>query len=191
MGFKLNYPLQATQASVSKTGRNTIGLPYNRQVGIDVASQLLADVNAGGISAIQLEKFNKDSDTNSPYPGGAAGDFSLVASEAYLLRVVSSGDYIIVGSHDPGLAVSLQATAPGVSKTGRSRYAHPYHGVASVASELLAELGPTAIQVENFNIDSDTNSPYPGGALGDFSLVPGQGYLVRVITDTNFVPAHY
>ena len=108
MGFKLNYPLQNTQSGVSKTGRNTIGLPYNRQVGIDTASQLLADVSAGGISAIQLEQFNKQFDTNEPYPG-PAGDFGLVASEAYLLRVTTSGDYIIVGSHDPGLGISLLA----------------------------------------------------------------------------------
>jgi hypothetical protein len=189
MGFKLNFPLQETQAGVSKTGRNTIGLPYNRQVGIDTASQLLGDVVAGGISGIQLEQFNKQFDTNEPYPG-PAGDFGLVASEAYLLRVTNSGDYIIVGSHDPGLSVTLLATAPGVSKTGRTRYAHPYHGVASTASELLAELGPSAIQVEDFNIQFDTNEPYPGPA-GDFGLVPGKGYLVRVVGDLTFTPAHY
>jgi hypothetical protein len=92
MGFKLNYPLQNTQGGVSNTGRNTIGLPYNRQVGIDTASQLLADVSAGGITAIQLEQFNKQFDTNEPYPG-PAGDFGLVPGKGYLVRVVGDTNF--------------------------------------------------------------------------------------------------
>ena len=85
-------------------------------------------------------------------------------------------------------AVSLKATAPGVSRTGRTRYAHPYHGLSATASELLAETG--AIQLERFERQFDTNEPYPGPA-GDFALVPGEAYLIRVVTDTEFVPAHY
>jgi hypothetical protein len=189
MGFKLNYPLQATQAGVSKTGRQTIGLPYNRQVGIDMASHLLADVTAGGVSAISLERFVQASDTNATYPGAVA-DYALEAGVGYLLRVGSTGSYIIVGSHDPGFTVQLKAAAVGISKTGRNRYAHPYHGVSDMASELLAEIAPAGISVERFIPASDTNGTYPG-AVADFSLVPGQAYLVRVSTNKNFVPAHY
>jgi len=189
MGFKLNYPLQATQTGVSKTGRQTIGLPYNRQVGIDLAADLLADINAGGVTATQIETFAPLSDTNPPYPG-PAGNFALQAGKGYLVRVSSTGSYIIVGSHDPGFTVQLKGQAVGVSKTGRNRYAHPYHGVAATASELLAELAPQATQIETFNRATDTNPPYPGPA-GDFALVPGQAYLVRVTADKNFVPAHY
>lgn len=185
MGFKLNYPLQATQVGVSKTGRQTIGLPYNRQVGIDMASHLLTDISAGGVSAVSLESFNKASDTNNPYP---PTDYSLTAAEGYLVRVATTGSYIIVGSHDPGFTVQLKAAAVGVSKTGRNRYAHPYHGVSDTASELMAELSPAGISIERFVPASDTNAPYPPA---DFSLVPGQAYLVRVATNKNFVPAHY
>jgi hypothetical protein len=189
MGFKLNYPLQATQGGVSKTGRQTIGLPYNRQVGIDMASQLLADITNGGVSAISLEKFVPVSDTNATYPGATA-DYALEAGVGYLVRVGSTGSYIIVGSHDPGFTVQLKKAAGGISKTGRNRYAHPYHGVSDMASELLAEISPNGISVERFVPLSDTNATYPGAAP-DFALVPGQAYMVRVSNNHNFVPAHY
>jgi hypothetical protein len=189
MGFKLNYPLQAAQVGVSKSGRQTIGLPYNRQVGIDMASHLLADINGGGVAAISLDKFVPASDTNATYPGAVA-DYALEAGVGYLARVGSTGSYIIVGSHDPGFTVQLKAAGVGVSKSGRNRYAHPYHGVSDMASELLAELSPAAISIERFVPASDTNATYPG-AVADFSLVPGQAYLVRVNTNKNFVPAHY
>ena len=39
MGFKLAYELVAGDAGVtSASGQNSLGLPYNRQVGIDLAS---------------------------------------------------------------------------------------------------------------------------------------------------------
>jgi hypothetical protein len=56
----------------------------------------------------------------------------------------------------------------------------------------LAEIGPSAIQVEKFVVASDTNQPYPGApGAEDFALVPGTGYLVRVLSDVDFTPAHY
>ncbi len=184
MGFKLNYTLTKSGAG-SKSGRQSIGLPYNRQVGIDKASHLLADVTAGGVAALQLEKFNMINDSNSPYPG--VSDFDLEKGVGYLLRVNQSGPYIIVGSHDPGYAVPLTKAGAG-SKSGRNRYAHPYHGVSATASELLAELSPDGLQVERFNPSNDSNTPYPAT---DFALVPGQAYLVRVVNNKSFIPDHY
>jgi hypothetical protein len=185
MGFKLNYPLQASSPGVSASGFQTIGLPYNRQVGIDTASQLLADISAGGVNALQLQKFNPAVDTLDPYPGGA--DFTLTASEGYFLQVGTTGSYIIVGSHDPGYSVTLQAASPGLSASGFQIYAHPYHGVSATASQFLTETG--AGQIQKFNPVLDTLDPYPGGA--DFSLVPGEAYFVQTNATTSFVPAHY
>jgi hypothetical protein len=186
MGFKLNYPLVGPGGG-SNSGRQSIGLPYNRQVGIDVASALLADISASGITALSLERFDPPTDSNAPYPG-PGGDFGLVSGEAYLVRTNSSGDYIIVGSHDPGLSISLVAPSVGISNSGRQRYAHPYHGVSANASALLAETG--GLSLERFDPATDSHAPYPGPG-GDYALVPGEGYLLRVISNTSFVPAHY
>jgi hypothetical protein len=185
MGFKLNKSLQASAIGVSNSGFQTIGLPYNQQVGLANAQDLLADISAGGVTAAGLQKYNILNDGNDPYPGGA--NFPLTAGEGYLLGVTSTGPYVIVGSHNPGLPITFLASAIGVSNSGFQRYAHPYHGVASNASEFLAETG--AVGIQKYNILNDGNDPYPGGA--DFALEPGASYLVGVLSDVTFTPAHY
>lgn len=185
MGFKLNYPLVAGSDPSSNSGFQSIGLPYNRQVGVDLASQLKGDVEAGGVFVGSIQKYNILSDQNDPYP---PTDFSLSSGEGYLIGVTTTGSYIIVGSHDPAHSVQLKGQAVGVSNSGFQRYAHPYHGVASSAAELKAELFPEAASIQKYNILSDQNDPYPPT---DFTLVPGESYLVGVTADKSFVPAHY
>ena len=193
MGFKLNYPLKKDDAGVtSKTGRQTIGLPYNRQVGIDDARQLLDDIDlAQANTAFELAIFNTQLDTNEPYPG-SAGNFNLAAGEGYLLRVVLDLDYIIVGSHDPGATITLVGQDDAGSKTGRNRYTPPYHGVPSTARQVLDEIGANAFEIAVYNPQTDTNEPYPGSA-GNFTITPGAAYLVRIINTTSLdiVPSHY
>ena len=91
MGFKLNYPLTAATTGVSKSGTQTIGLPYNKQVNVDYASQLLADIVTGGVSAVKLEKYNPVNDQNDPYP---PGDFTLVPGESYLVGVTADKAFV-------------------------------------------------------------------------------------------------
>ena len=55
------------------------------------------------------------------------------------------------------------------------------------AQELLNEIG--ALAIEKFEPSVDGNSPYPGGP--NFALEPGNCYLVRVLSDTSYIPAHY
>lgn len=184
MGFKLNYPIVAPGGG-SASGTQTIALPYNRQVGIDTASELLADMVGTGVAAIELQRFDAATDSNEAYPGIA--DFTLESGVGYLVRSGNAAPYIIVGSHDPGMTVSWQGPAIGVSASGTQRYAHPYHGVAATASQLLAETG--AIEIQRFDTATDSNEAYPG--VADFPLVPGVAYLVRVGSNTNFIPAHY
>jgi hypothetical protein len=180
MGFKLNYSMTAQAPLISKSGRQFLGLPYNRQVGIDNAEQLKDD-----IGAFSIEEFDPATDGNAPYPGGA--NFLLESGSGYLVRVLGDSSYIAVGSHDPSLEITFLAQDIGVSKTGRSRYAPPYHGVAANAEELKDEIG--AFSIEEFDPETDGNSPYPGGA--NFNLEPGNCYLVRVLSDTPYTPAHY
>jgi hypothetical protein len=190
MGFKLNYTLQAPQGGVSLSGTQSLGLPYNAQVGLTNAGQLLDDVQAGGVTPVSLQKHNILVDQNDPYPG-PGGNFALTGGQGYLLTVSSSGPYIIVGSHNPALTLTLQGPQVGVSLSGTQRYAHPYHGVAAFAGDLLSEIGPNAVSVQKHNILVDQNDPYPGPG-GNFALVPGQSYLVTVsATVPGFQPDHY
>jgi hypothetical protein len=187
MGFKLNFPLTGPSPGVSNSGSQLFGLPYNQQVGINTVSQLLADIQTNVPGAFQIQRFNPVTDGYDAYPG-AAGDFTLVPAEALLVRTTASGSYIIVGSHDPGYNVQFKAPSPGVSNSGSQIYVHPYHGTASNALDLITETG--AFQLQRFNPVTDGYDAYPGAA-GNFTLVPGEGYLMRVTADQSFIPAHY
>jgi hypothetical protein len=190
MGFKLNYPLVAGDGgATSKSGQQTIGLPYNRQVGIDMASDLFEDAAASGVVVQQIQKFNRLDDTTSIYFGGEP-DFNLAAGEGLFIKVGNNKDYIIVGSHDPSFSVTLLKGAGGVSLSGSQLYAHPYHGVSALASELFMELSPAAQQIQSFDRVDDTTQIYFGGEP-DFALVPGEAYFVKVSSDKTFTPAHY
>ena len=190
MGFKLTYSLKAAQGGVSKSGTQSIGLPYNRQVGIDKASDLFNEITASVIVVHNIQRFDSKTDQNQVYAAGGGVNFSLNKAEGYLIKVGTSGSYVITGTHDPSFVVQLKAAAPGVSKSGTQRYAHPYHGVAATAGELFQELSPQVQNIQRYDSLADSHQVYTFGSP-NFPLVPGQAYLVKVGFDVSFVPAHY
>jgi hypothetical protein len=205
MGFKLNYPLLDSTDPLSQSGTQSIGLPYNRQVGIDNASDLFRDIGLTiatcGATACpcldNIQRFDTASDSNAPYACGLP-DFGLNPGEGLLVKTKSgvSGDYIVVGSHNPALSINLPAPGGG-SQSGTSRYTHPYHAVSANASELLTELGGCnfVASIQRFDTATDSNAPYACG-FPDIPLAAGQSYLVVTKSSTapggiDFVPAHY
>jgi hypothetical protein len=186
MGFKLNKTLLAQAAGVSKTGRTCIGLPFNKQVGIVTANDLLSDIP----NAVELQAYNPQNDGGIPYPAGPGSDFPLPLYEGYLVQVTADTQYIIVGSDDPAASVPFVATLAGVSKTGRKRYAHPYHAVNTTASSILAEI-PNAVEVQGYNPVNDGGIPYPAGPGSDFNVLPGDCLTVQVIANGSLTPLHY
>ena len=190
IGFKLTYSLKAAQVGVSKSGTQGIGLPYNRQVGIDTAADLFSDITASGIVVQNIQRFDRKTDQNQVYAAGGGANFALNKAEGYLIKVGSSGSYVITGTHDPSFVVKLFAAAPGVSKSGTQRYAHPYHAVSATAGELFAELSPYVQNIQRYDSVTDQHAVYFVGGI-NFALVPGQSYLVKVAVDTSFVPGHF
>lgn len=93
MGFKLNYPL-ANQGASSKSGTNTIGLPFNRQSGLDTASDLLIDIG-GTADVINIQGFLEATDGLQVYTGlkTSGPDFDLVPGEAYFVRMGTTVNY--------------------------------------------------------------------------------------------------
>jgi hypothetical protein len=192
MGFKLNLPLLAASGGVSASGTNYVALPYNQQVGLVTAKDLFLDIPG----AQQINRHVKSNDsfdfysiagTNLP-PNG----WNLAAGEAYIVKMGSNLNYIVVGSHNPGLSVSLVGPGPG---SGTNYYAHPYHGVAANAKDLFFEIGGPIQQINrhvklndsfDFYSVAGTNLP-PNG----WDLKPGEGYIVKVGANHSFVPAHY
>jgi hypothetical protein len=82
MGFKLNRALLAGTDPGSKSGTQTIGLPYNRQVGIDTAQQLFTDIG----DAQNIQKFLGATDTFQTYGKGDT-DFDITPGEAYFVKM--------------------------------------------------------------------------------------------------------
>jgi hypothetical protein len=196
MGFKLNLPLKATGAG-SNSGTNYIGLPYNQQVGMVTARDLFKDIAAGG--AVQLiNKHRKVDDQFEAYDfdGGTLppNGWKLVPGDAYIVKVGEGQNYIIVGSHNPGLTISFLGTGAG-SNSGTNYYTHPYHGVAANARELFQEIGGSIQLLNQHRKNDDAFEAYDfdGGTLppNGWNLKPGEGYIVKVGSDQDIVPAHY
>jgi len=206
MGFKLNYPLNKTGTASSKTGTNSLSLPYFRQTGLNDAFGLIQDIEGGGppFSKVNnIAKFIESSDSLQVYTGrmGSPGaNFTLNPGEGYRVQVSADVNYIVVGSHDPSLVVSLDASGAG-SKTGTNDYAPPYNVTAATAFDLIKDIegvtAPPFSKVNNvakFITSSDSLQVYTGrmGSPGaNFNLVPGESYRVQMSATVPYIASHY
>jgi len=188
MGFKLNRQLRAADGGVtSKTGSQTLAIPYNPQVGMTQASHLFSDILAAG-AAQNVQKFLPATDTFQVY-SFAAPDFALEAGVGYFVKVGAPNfSYIVVGSHDPSATVQLKAAGVG-SATGSNLFAPPYHTTAATARELFTEIG-VAQNLQKFLPATDTFQVYTF-ASPDFAIEPGVAYFVKVGSDLAYQPSHY
>jgi hypothetical protein len=108
--------------------------------------------------------------------------------------MLNNVNYIVVGSHDPTLACSMDASP--ASLIGVNHYAMPYHATASTAKNLIDDIGSTNV----LNIQRYIRGPVAGvevytGSLGtpdpDFGLQPGESYIVTMLNTTPYTPSHY
>jgi hypothetical protein len=198
MGFKLNYVLEGQGTNGSLTGTNTIALPFNQQTDLFDANDLLLDIG-GTATVASIAAFDRTSDGFTAYTGTSGTPFSLVAGEAYLVRLqtgVPSVNYIIVGSHAPGQSIVFDGQGTRGSATGTNFYGYPYHSMSTLADELITELGGTTVitSVSQFDRTSNGFAAYTGTSGTAFALQPGKGYLVKLKPSTpekSFVPLHF
>jgi hypothetical protein len=132
----------------------------------------------------------------------------LTQGESYRIRVLGGPapfSYVIVGAHNPAFSHVLVATGQavpenvqdGLSQDGTNTYDYPYNSTAATAKDLLTEIGTTAASVSKLLRDNNTLCTYTGAkgtpCTSNFSLVPGEGYRVRIVGSTNvsFIPNHY
>jgi hypothetical protein len=200
MGFKLNFLLEGP--GTTATGTTLMAMPYNPQTNITNADTLLQDINAVAGSSVvgSVSKWDRSSDGLIFYTGFSGTNFSIVPEESYFITVSTNVNYIVVGSHNPGLGVTFygpgSTTPDGVSSTGTNSFSYPYHSTLSLAGELIAEVnavgGGTVASVSTWDKTTDGLIFYTGFSGTNFGLVPGEGYLVTVGGDvTGYVPSHY
>jgi hypothetical protein len=199
MGFKLNRTLALTGTA---SGRSTLGLPFNRQIGIDTLEQLYIDVRDTGtptLSIQRLETLNPANDalvTYSLSPGDV--NRNLNEGEGVIVKVSADVSYIVVGSHDPGHTVTFLGS--GASNSGRNFFAVPYHTTRTNLEQLFDEINTTGSpagqlsRLETLNSGNDalvTYSKSPGDV--NLTLVPGEAVIVKLsgVSNVNYVPSHY
>ncbi len=207
MGFKLNYSMEKAgfvnvpvTGGNSRTGTQTIALPYNQQTNLLNANDLLVDIGGTAV-VVQIAAYTRSSDAPAAYTGTSGSPFALTAGEAYYCQISGTGqtpvNYIVVGSHNPGLGINLIAQAAGVSRSGSNLWSYPYHSTAANAKTLLDEINAfggagTVFQVGQYVQSGDIFAGYTGATGVAFPLLPGEGYLIQVNSNVSgWVPSHY
>jgi hypothetical protein len=180
---------------VSLSGTSSLALPDNRQAGVNTANNLLNDITFANVQSVS--KFLEANDGLQVYTGrkGTPGaDFALAAGEGYLVKMTTTTNYIVVGSHDPAFAHNLNQ-AGGGSLSGTNLFAFPYHGTPTTSKTLMDDIGFANVQsVAKYLKANDGLQVYTGrkGTPGaDFALVPGEAYYVKMSTTVNYIPSHY
>jgi hypothetical protein len=134
---------------------------------------------------------NGDNNLIVRYTGivGSPPDFNLVAAEGYARTVSAESNYIVVGSHNPGLGLNFSSGG----LDGTNFWSYPYHSTIPDASTLLADI-PNATGIGFLNTGNNLTVRYTGvvGSPDDFNLVPGEAYFVTVSADVvGYIPPHY
>ncbi len=208
MGFKLNYSMVQAGAAVdvgtSKTGTGTIALPDNRQTGMNSAKNLLDDIGLASVTDVRRWVRSADSFAQiytGRVPQTAANDYALTSAEGYAVKMKTTTNYIIVGSDNPALASNFVqagvAVDVGTSKTGQNLFAYNYHQTAGTAKGLLDDIGLASVtDVRRWVRSADSfaqiyTGRVPQTAANDYTLTPGEAYIVRMKTTTLYTPSHY
>jgi hypothetical protein len=178
MGFKISIPLTA--------GTNSyVSIPYYNSY-TDAAS-LRNDINAAISGTATVYAYNGT--LWQRYAGGGFGqvNFTITPGQGYGVLPAASGNWIVVGSHNPSLALSFTA--------GTNSYVSvPYHTTATTAqllrNEIDAAIGST---VTLYNYNGTLWQRYAGGGFGqvNFNLTAGSAVGVLPAGSGSWTPAHY
>ncbi len=192
MGFVVNCPLTAAGPG-SRSGTNTLNLPYQRDAQLLSAARLFTDLGLSNVAV--MYKFLEASDGLQFYTGrkGSAPDFALPVGDGIVIKMNASVNYVVGGSSDPQIVLSLDG--PGVAHlTGTNLVGLPYHSTAHTASALMQDIGfANVANVQRFVTETDGPEIYTGrkGSPPDFPLDPCESYFIKMSTTVNYIPSHY
>jgi hypothetical protein len=151
----------------------------------------------GSASVAQLQRYIKSNNTYETYTGrsGSANVSWALAKEGYIVRMNTTTNYIIVGSHNPTSPIGLTQSSGGASN-GNNWLAFPYHHTANNAKQLMDDIGSASVaQLQRYVKSNNTYETYTGrsgSANVSWTNVPGEAYIVRMNTTVAaYVPSHF
>jgi riboflavin biosynthesis pyrimidine reductase len=178
MGFKISIPLTSGVTSF-------VSIPYYNSY-TDAAS-LRNDINAAISGTATVLAYNGT--LWQKYAGGGIGqvNFTITPGQGYQVAPAASGNWIVVGSHNPGLALSFTS--------GTTNFVSiPYHTTETTAqllrNEIDAAIGST-VTVLSYN--GTLWQKYAGGGIGqvNFNITAGSAVQVASAGSGSWTPAHY
>lgn len=172
MGFKIDISLTGGGAY------NWVSLPYYNSY--TDAGSIFSDVP----NCTQVSRWDTTTGAFQTWNGSRGTNFTVDEGEAYLVKVSSASNWIVVGSHDPSFALSLQAGG------AYNWVSVPYHTTATDAGTLFSQI-PNCSQVSRWDTASGSFQTWNGSRGTNFGLTAGEGLLVKVSTASSWTPAHY
>lgn len=172
MGFKISIPLAAG------TANNWVSIPYYNSY--SNAGAMFADIT----NASQVSRWDNTGAAFQSWNGARGTNFTVTAGEAYLVKVSSATNWIVVGSHNPSLVISLTAG------TANNWVAVPYHTTAANAGALFTQI-TNASQVSRWDNTGAAFQSWNGARGTNFTVTAGEGVLVKVSSASTWTPAHY
>jgi hypothetical protein len=182
MGFKITIALDDSGAM----DQQWFSLPYHNEYA--VASDIKNDI--GATICNRVYSWDVDNDVYIFYESPRLGtDFAIMPGIAYMVTLVASGNWVVVGSHDPGFTVNISD----LGAFDRNWVSVPYHSMAADAAGLKTEIGATIVnRVYHWLSATDAYEFYESPRLGvNFPLVPGDGIMLTVLTSGTWTPSHY
>lgn len=194
MGFLINCTLDAPAPGVSRSGINTVNLPFENNLASGLS--LMTDIGFG--STANVQRFITATDGMEVFTGrkgSPSPDFPIAAGSCYFVKMLVATPYVIEGNDAPGLVIPLVGPAAGISRSGTNFVAVPYHSTAATASALMTEIGFASVaNVQRFVRATDALEVFTGrkgSPSPDFPIAPCECYFIKMIAPVMWVPTHY
>lgn len=145
MGFKMNKPL--TLAGAGQIGNNWTSIPYNNPYGFVGQFCSQTGLTSSGLTRATGTVLNENTGVFTTVSCGTApaNALALIPGKGIQIRqpnlTGAPTSLIIVGSHNPSLAVTIADA--GAGQIGNFWFSVPYHTTAVTANDLCISMGMT------------------------------------------------
>jgi hypothetical protein len=196
MGHIATAHLDKAGSGGSKSGTNTINLPYGLGPNILTAKNLMDDITFANVASVS--RFVETSDGFELYTGrkgSPSPDFNLASGECYYVTMLTTTDYTVVGNDKPSFAVTLNAPQAGVSKSGSNFVSLPFNITAGTAKALMDDIGFSNVNsVSRFIKTTDGLEIYTGRKgtpNASFPITHDECYFIVMGGTVNYTASHY